>query len=358
MRHRLTLPALLVLLLLGQACESKEFMSAKRWVQDGDLEQAEEYFVLALEAEPENAEILFLLARDVYAPQERWAEMVETLDKALSINPEHEIQGGTIEAWDMMIRQNMWTDVYRRGAELYNEILEEIGTASPNEEQIAGLRLVIEHFLTALEILPSESATYQPLIFTYRQLGDKQGEAKAIADALERNPEHGVILMMAGQNAFTDKRPRESLRYLERASKVMPENLELLQFMTGIYMELDSTEGALATLERARRNSPQSADVFFNIGAIYTNVANDALTRGQDNYRAAIQESPPLQANVKKALQYFEDAQEAYSEALYFMDNVLALTPDDEAADEAIREIRDRKRRLDALRMAVEGLLE
>lgn len=358
MRHRLTIPALLFLLLVGQACESKEFMSAKSMVQDGDLEQAEEFFLLALEAEPENAEILFILARDVYAPQERWTEMVKTLEDALRLNPEQVVQGATIETWDTIIRQEMWTNVYRRGAVLYNEILNEIGADGPNEEQIAGLRQVVEHFLISIEILPSESATYQPLIFTYRQLGDRQGEARAIAEALERDPEQGTILMMAGQNAYRDEQPEESLRYLERASKVMPENLELLQFMTRIYLDLDSTEGALATLERARQNSPQSADVFFNIGAIYTNVANNALTHGQENYRQAVQQSPPLQANIKRALRYFKDAQEAYSEALYFMDNVLALTPDDAAADQAIREIRDRKRRLEALRFAVEGLLE
>ena len=358
MRHRLTIPMVMLLLLVGQACESKEFMSAKSLVQDGDLEQAEEYFLLALEAEPENAEIPFLLARDVYAPQERWREMTDALDEALRRNPQQEIKGGTVEAWDMLFRQEMWTEVYRKGALLYNSILEETGGETADEEQAAGLRQVVEYFLTAIEILPGESATYRPLVFTYRQLGDKEGEAKTIATALELNPENGVMLMLAGENAFKDKRPYESLQYLERASKVMPDNLELLQFLTSVYLDLDSTEGALVTLERARASSPRSADVFFNIGAIYTNVANEALSHGQDLYRDAVKQTPLPEDKIKKALQYFKDAQVAYSEGLYFMDNVLALTPDDAAADQAIREIRDRKRLLDALQMAVEGLLD
>ena len=60
-----------IVLLLILACNSPEFTSGKMYVNENNLEKAEEQFKLALQVEPNNALIPYRLAVDVYAPQKR-----------------------------------------------------------------------------------------------------------------------------------------------------------------------------------------------------------------------------------------------------------------------------------------------
>lgn len=55
---------MIVALIIG--CSSQEFTSAKLYVQQKNLPKAEEFFLLAMEREPMNPEVPYLLARDVY----------------------------------------------------------------------------------------------------------------------------------------------------------------------------------------------------------------------------------------------------------------------------------------------------
>ncbi|MEE9464560.1 MAG: hypothetical protein V3W14_03155, partial [Candidatus Neomarinimicrobiota bacterium] len=58
-----------IIILGGMACESQEFVSAKMYIQQGDRETAEKFFLEALEVpnEAQNARIPYLLALQVYA---------------------------------------------------------------------------------------------------------------------------------------------------------------------------------------------------------------------------------------------------------------------------------------------------
>ena len=110
--------------LAGLACESQEFVSAKMYVQQGDLEAAEKFFLQALEvpAEATNALIPYLLAGQVYAQQKRYQEMNEMLDEALRRNPLQKYQGHMIVELVENTRQVQWQQEYQRGANLFNEI--------------------------------------------------------------------------------------------------------------------------------------------------------------------------------------------------------------------------------------------
>ena len=350
--------AALFLLVLSQACDSEEFVSAKMWIQNAELEKAEEFFLKAIEVEPDNAEIPFRLARDVYAPQHRWAEMSNMLSEAVQRNPEQLMSGNTIEDLSLNLRQMNWSKEYGRAATLYNTVLEETGGETPSEEQATILRQAIDIFKDAILIKPDQGETYQSLVFSYRQLSDLDGERQAISDALERDPNNGIVLLISGQNAYTESRYDDAIALLERANNALPENIDVLNLLTSVYLQVGDSKSALSTLERVRDNAPRDPDVFFNLGAVYSNVGNELLTAGQDIYLNAIgQDEKPID-DLKLALEKFQQAQEAYSEALYFMDNVLAINPDDEPADQAIRDIQSRKKSLDTLQRGTEAMVE
>lgn len=350
----------IILAVLLHGCDSEEFASAKMWVQSNDLEKAEEFFIKAQEVEPENAEVSLLLGTTVYLPQKRWKEMNDAFDEAVRRNPDQVTSDGpTITNAVNMARQITWSQEYQKGALLYNEVLAETGGEVPNEERRAKLLKVAEHFHTAIMISPGEESTYEPLVFTYIQLQDDEGRDAAIELALKNSPDNATIHALAGQKAREDGHLEEAIKHLEKASGLTSDNLDILTVLTGIYLDMDDSESALKILEKARKSAPQSAEVFFNIGAIYINVANTELTKGQDMYKAAVNEDMASRATmVKQALAHFAEAQSGYSEGLYFMDNVLAINPDDTSASQAISDIRNRKKMLDTLERATEGLLD
>ncbi|MCH8327399.1 MAG: hypothetical protein IID15_02585, partial [Candidatus Marinimicrobia bacterium] len=216
-RSKLIIMAI-ILSALFLACDSEEFTSAKTWVNSNDLEKAEEFFIKAMAVEPENAEVPLLLATDVYIPQRRWAEMHEAFEEALRRNPQQVNSNGiTIAVSVETVRQVVWGEEYQKGAVLYNEVMAEKVQAAPTGAQLEKLMQAAKHFHTAIEIHPSEPATYEPLIFTYRQMGDKEGELAAIETALENSPENGLVQALAGQNARDAGRMDEAVSVMIRA---------------------------------------------------------------------------------------------------------------------------------------------
>lgn len=360
MRKPFTLIALAsAVVLIGLACESQEFVSAKMYVQQENLDQAEEFFLKALEvpAEVENAQVPFLLARDVYAPQRRYAEMNLMLEDALRRNPTQELNDVTIEKHVDNLRQLEWTKVYKRGADLYNRVLEELGGAGPDEAQREGLLQAKSHFETATQIAPNESAAYTNLVYCYRQLRDKEGERAAIKVALELNPDDGIILLLAGEHAWNDEQRNEAVVLYERAHKALPENIGVMQRLTYAYLETGNPQAAIKTLEDTQRQSPKDPNVFYDIGLVYINIGNDALSRGQRSYQQAIALEEVDYEQMAFAAAALKEAQTSYSEALYFMDNTLALDPDDLAATTAIKDIQATKKILITLQRSANEML-
>ncbi|MEE9466484.1 MAG: hypothetical protein V3W14_13025, partial [Candidatus Neomarinimicrobiota bacterium] len=137
----------------------------------------------------------------------------------------------------------------------------------------------------------------------------------------------------------------------------MPDNIMAMQRLTSIYLEMDNPQAALETLEETQKHSPRDPNVYYNIGAVYANIGNDALSKGQDIYREVVKMDPIDREQLGIALESFKQAQSAYSEALYFMDNTLALSPDDDAAAQALREIQRTKKILDTMQRSAEQIL-
>lgn len=130
-----------------------------------------------------------------------------------------------------------------------------------------------------------------------------------------------------------------------------------MQRLTAAYMEIGNSQAALEVLEEARRNAPRDPDVYYNLGAVYANIGNEAIEKGQELYREAVNAEEIPVDKLEAALEYFKQAREAYSESLYFMDNTLALNPDDPTAARAIREIQSTKKILDTLQRSAEEII-
>ncbi len=345
--------------MVNQGCESSEFVSAKMYVQQDNLEKAEEFFLTALELEAEqnNAKVPFQLARDVYARQHRYEEMNQMLEEALRRNPFQKLDNNTIAELVQNLRQLEWTMEYKRGADLYNAVIQATGGEPLNEDQREQLQQAKAHFETAVLIWPDEGSTYTSLVFCYRQLGDKEGERAAIENALQNNPENGRVLLLAGELSWNEGDYDQAIKIYKQAHQILPDNIDVMQRLTAAYLEVGDTQAALETLEKARRNAPRDANVYYNLGAVYAGIGNEALERGQELYREAIAIDEIPIDKLEAAVTFFKQAQNAYSESLYFMDNTLALNPDDVSASQAIKEIQSTKKVLNTLQRSAEEIV-
>ncbi len=348
-----------LVLMIYQGCESSEFVSAKMYVQQDELEKAEEFFLkaLELEAELDNAKVPFLLARDVYAKQRRYEEMNRMLEEALRRNPSQRLENSTIKELVLIMREVEWAVEYKRGADLYNSVLQATGGGPPDEDQRKQLLQAMAHIETAILIWPEEGSAYTSLVFCLRQLGDAEGAQAAIEEALKQDPENGRVLLLAGESAWNEGDYQRAIDFYQRARQILPDNIDILQRLTAAYMETGNSQAALEVLEEARRNAPREPDVYYNLGAVYAGIGNEAVEKGQELYREAVSaEEIPID-KLEAALEYFKQAREAYSESLYFMDNTMALSPDDPTAAQAIREIQSTKKILDTLQRSAEEII-
>ena|GEM_PF-4849536 len=358
-RHLIFITLAGLVLMLDQGCESSEFVSAKMYVQQEDMEKAEDFFLkaLELEAEKDNARVPYLLAREVYARQRRYEEMNQMLEEALRRNPSQKLDNNTIAELVQNLRQVEWTMEYKLGAGLYNAVIQATGDEPPNEDQREQLLQAKAHFETAAFIRPDEGTTYTNLVFCYRQLGDKEGERAAVENALQNNPENGMVLLLAGELAWNDSDYDRAIELYQKAHQILPDNIDVMQRLTATYLEIGDSQTALEILEKARRNAPKDPNVYYNLGAVYASIGNEALEKGQELYREAINADQIPIDKMEVALASFKQAQSAYSESLYFMDNTLVLNPDDAATSNAIKEIQSTKKILNTLQRSAEEII-
>ena len=347
-------------LLINQGCESQEFVSAKMYVQQEDLDKAEDFFLQALEIESDkdNAEIPYLLAKEVYAKQRRYEEMNQMLEEALKRNPTQRVAQYSIEDLVQNLRQIEWSVAYKRGADLYNAVLQAAAGEPLNDEQREQIAVARTHFETATLIWPDEGSAFTSLVFCHRQLGDLEGERAAIESALVKDPENGTVLLLAGERAISDGDMDLAIEYYQKAHELLPDNIDVMQRLTAAYLDVGKPEVALETLEKAQRYAPRDPDVYFNLGAVYANIGNDALEKGQDLYREAVGAEEMPYEKMAEAVEFFKRAQRAYSESLYFMDNTIALNPEDTSASNAVREIQNTKKTLDMMQRSAEEILQ
>jgi tetratricopeptide (TPR) repeat protein len=348
-----------IVLMFATSCESQEFVSAKMYLQQDNLELAEEWFLKAmeLEAEASNAEIPFALATNVYAVQKRYEEMSAMLDEALARNADQKVGNYTIKELVLNTRQIEWQTNYKYGSTIYNRVVDETQGVDLADDQRTDLEEAKKFFEVAIMIWPEEGATYPNLVYCNRMLGDKDAEAEALQTALTKDPGNGIILMLAGEEQADAGNLDGAIDYFKKAYEQLPDNMAIMQHLTGAYLKNGNTAAALEILEETQKLAPNDPDISFNIGAVYENIGNSALRLGQDLYRDAVTTENVNASNLEEAVEYFKQAQNAYSEALYFLDNSLALNPDDVAAGQALSAIQARKKILDTIQRSAEDIL-
>ncbi len=308
-------------------CPSEEYTSAKLYLQQNDLEKAEEFLVKAMAIEVDNPEIPFQLGHHIYGKDGRWAEMNDVYNKALEIDPNRKIlEGVTVQEMVDISRYGYWSDVYNKGVKVYNS-----SKGMDDQERKAIIRDAVDEFQTALIIKDDESLNYTMLATCHFDLGEGEKSTELIAKAVELAPEDYNANMAAGQIFARNAQPANALPYLRKAVELDPSNSSAIRNLAQTYYDLGNTAESIATYEKAIKttlDTKAKADLHFNLGVLYNQVED--FDQAEDNFLFALDLNPEDVEAIIGMAQTFESI-EKWRKAEKFYKELIFLEPENAA---------------------------
>ena len=193
---------------------SMEFNSARSYVRiENNLEQGEIWGLKALEIEPDNAQVPYFLAVEVYRPQKNYDKMGEMFQEALKRNSNLDLE-----------------QPFKSG----NEIIKTIHQAIRNE-----------------------SRTYYNKASNYYNKGKKKKAEKTFKMSMSLNPELIDNYIALSDMAYNNGNMDLAIEYLENGTKINSGNFDLVVRKAKYQREMKEYDLAVATLKNINIDNEQ-----------------------------------------------------------------------------------------------------
>lgn len=324
------LSVLLGSILILWGCASQELTSAKLYIQQENWEKAEEFLIKALDTEPENPEVPYLLGDLIYGEQQgNWEKMDEMFKRAMEIDPDAMITKNSrpVKEYVENSREKYWVMVYNKGTNYFNQYIE--NRDAPQDERSIYLEKAIEQFEDALIIYSSKSQTYTILATCYLYYGDPDKAEETAKKAVRQDPEDVSANITTGQIMGQLNKPEMALPFLKKAVDLEPNNIVALRNLAQTYLDVGDTMNSIYTYEKAVRNETDRqtrADLHFNLGLLYMKVGD--FKSAEDNFITTYDLNPNDLEALLGIAQTFEEA-EKWSRSENFYKEMVTVAPDD-----------------------------
>lgn len=248
---------ILVSLALFIGCQSTEMTSAKVYLQQKNMEKAEEMLLLAVQNEPENPEPSYLLGSEIYGKQKNWAEMVKYFDQSLSISNQYKDKIDNI-------RKKYWVDNFNAGAQYFNAILQ-----GEVEDAEKAFQASVDAFQNCLIIDPGKTETYSTLAQVYLQHGDIETAKETMKKAIELGTDDLTNYVNLGNIYFKEENYEDALKYLNDALAIEPGNVLAIKQIAFVYDAMGEKSKATDAYKEAIAADPENPDLIYNLGVLY-----------------------------------------------------------------------------------------
>ncbi|MCK4810769.1 MAG: tetratricopeptide repeat protein, partial [Methanosarcinales archaeon] len=293
---------------------------AKLRFSEGKYEDALESLDKALEINPKDD---FVLSRKGAAlgMLGRYEDALEAFDKALEINPKDDF---------VLSRKGFTLEMLGR----YEDALESLDKAleiNPKDDFVlsrkgAALGMLgryedaLEAFDKALEINPKDDFVLSRKGFTLEMLGRYEDALEAYDKTLDINPDAGLALSRKGAALSSLDRYEDALDAFDKALEINPKDDSVLSEKGGALFSLGRYEDALKAFDKALEINPKNEDALFRKG-----LALLSLDRYEDALKAC---DKALEINSENefalsekglalfSLGRYEDALKAFDKAL------------------------------------------
>tara|TARA_B100001029_G_scaffold16819_1_gene11237 strand:- start:3181 stop:4233 length:1053 start_codon:yes stop_codon:yes gene_type:complete len=326
-------------IILFTGCKSPEFTSALMYVNENNLEKAEEFFKKALIIEPENALVPYLYARDILLPEERWSEMADMFNKANDINPDTPLEKPIIIDGNIYSTVSEGANAYREQewGKIFNKAVE-----AKDDKNFA-----IEFLSLAIKVYPKKSNTYGYLASIYLDLEDLNAAEKAAKDGYSKNPEDILILQVLASIAQKNEQLDLAVDYMELALTVAEDKGNILRKLIYIFIDMGQFEDAIRYSMKAIREYPNDPDIYYNVGVLYQKMAIELFEPARTKF---VEESNKDKWDKKVMDSIYEDFTKSRSLCVeakdYFLDSS-DLEGDEEGSAQAVKEMKKTIEQLD-----------
>ena len=314
--------SLMLVLIIG--CASEELTSAKLYIQQEDWENAEIYLLKALDAEPENPEVPYLLGDLIYGPKKDWGKMNEMFDKALSLGADKPIlTGAKVSEYVAQAQEQHWVSLYNQGISQFNEYR---NSGEGKDSEL--LQDAISTFTMATQVNPNAGQTYGILANCLYASGDLDGALETISKGTAVDPNNADLNASAAR-LYSESGDNElALVYYKKAVELDPTNISAMQSLAQTYYDLGEKELALAVYEEAIAKATDNnikADLYYNLGVLAMQL-ND-FQKAEDNFAMAYDLNPDDIDALRGVAQTFENAEE-WSRAEYYYRKLIEMEPE------------------------------
>ena len=239
------------------ACDSTEMMSAKVYIQENNLEKAEEQALLAVENEPINPLPSYWLGLNVYSKQKRWEEMTKMFDLSLSISDKfvNEIANEL---------ERHWVDEFNNGANMFNLVLTE---ESSNPDST--LEIALASFSNAVLLIPDRAQTYSSIASVYLHTKEIDKAKEYLNKAVEFDSTDMKTLLNLSILYSQEKNYEEANIQLRTILEIEPSNTSALQMLAQNLDASGNAEEAEIIYQKALEADPDNANLVYNLGVIY-----------------------------------------------------------------------------------------
>lgn len=237
---------LLVLGLMG--CQSTYVTSAKIYLQQNDLNNAQVQLEAGLAANPNDAQAHYLLGQ-VYSKRKKYPEMISEFDACMALTNKYKSEIDNIKA-----RHSR--DLYNNGVENFN--------AGKSDKAIQQLKM-------ATVVDPEDQEGWALLGKAYIKTERVPEAIAALEKAAELDPtyqkmDNRVLLM---EIYYNEDRIEEALNLSMEILRQDPKNKEAIKVAAFCYNQLDQTEKAFEYYQKVMKDNPDDPDMIFNLGIIY-----------------------------------------------------------------------------------------
>jgi tetratricopeptide (TPR) repeat protein len=249
MKTLITVFGIVGLLALGlTGCQSTYVTSAKIYLQQNDLKNAQEQLEQGLKTNPNDAQAHYLLGQ-VYSKQKKFPEMIAEFDAAMALSDKF-----TADIEKMKAKHSR--ELYNSGVENFN--------AGNHEKAIKQLEM-------ATVVDPDDQEGWALLGKAYIRSEMVEEAVDALEKAAELDPTYEKVddrtLLM--EIYYNEDRVQEALNLAMEIIRQDPKNREAIKVAAFCYNQQGQTEKAFEYYQEIMRDNPDDPDLIFNYGLLF-----------------------------------------------------------------------------------------
>jgi len=299
------------LAILLTSCQTPEMTSAKVYLQQDNVEKAQEQLELARTKEPSNPEVYYLLATAIYLPQGESEKALEALNTAKELDPLNYDEKCSREI------DRVWAQFHTAAVKDFNDAIEAIF----DEEKDSLYVLAGEKFIKALEIKKAPE-TYNGMIKSFFLNNDMDNVVKYAEDAIDNGIFEKDVVFYYTKALWTPGNEDVTLGKIEEILEDHPDFIELQQLYIQYLTEVERDDDAVATAEGLVEAYPSNVDVRFLLAQIYAKLGRHE--EAIQAYEKVLEENPDDSAVIVRIAEAFFRAKN-YEKSEYFIRKYLEV---------------------------------